>query len=329
MIDPVVAEVTRGGMVESLHRGAWAVVGPGGRLLASAGSIDSPVFPRSAIKAFQCLPAVEAGVVEAFGMSDEEVALACASHNGEEEHVRVARSALAKAHVSEDLYECGPQWPSLTSALRDLVQSGGEALPVHNNCSGKHAFMLAFAMKLGVDPHNYTKRDHPVQQAIEKAMGEMCEYDLANTPCGIDGCSVPTWALPLRNLALGFQKFTSGECLSEVRAAACRRIIAAVRAHPFMVSGTKGFCTELMQAVPRAFVKVGAEGVYCAAVPHAGIGIAIKVDDGASRGAEVTVARVLADLDCWTNEEKSALEGMTRHTITNRRGTEVGEVRAV
>ncbi|MEE4236623.1 MAG: asparaginase [Anderseniella sp.] len=326
---PVVAEVTRGGIVESQHRGAIAVVGPGGKLLASAGNIGDPVFPRSAIKAFQCLPAIEAGVVEAFGMSDEEIALACASHNGEEEHVRVARSALAKAHLGEELYECGPQWPSLGCALRDLVRAGGEALPVHNNCSGKHAFMLAFAQQLGVDPHGYTKRDHPVQQAIEKAMGEMCEFDLANTPCGIDGCSVPTWALPLRNIAVGFQKFASGEGLDDGRAAACRRIIAAVRAHPFMVSGTKGFCTELMQAVPRAFVKVGAEGVYCAAVAHAGIGVAIKIDDGAGRGAEVAVARALANLDCWSNEEKSALEGMTSHPLTNRRGIEVGEVRAV
>jgi L-asparaginase II len=129
--DPVVAEVTRGGIVESQHRGAIAVVGPGGKLLASRGNIGDPVFPRSAIKAFQCLPAIEAGVVEAFGMSDEEIALACASHNGEAEHVRVARSALAKAHVAEDLYECGPQWPTHGEALRDLVRAGGEALPVH------------------------------------------------------------------------------------------------------------------------------------------------------------------------------------------------------
>jgi L-asparaginase II len=329
MANPVLAEVTRGEMVESVHRGSWAVVGPGAGLVSSSGDITTPVFPRSAIKAFQCLPAVEAGVVEAYGMSDEEIALACASHNGEEEHVRVARSALAKAAMTEDLYECGAQWPSLASATRELARSGGEALSVHNNCSGKHAFMLAFANLLGADPHGYTRRDHPVQQAVEQVMGELCEYDLAHTACGIDGCSVPTWAIPLRNLALGFHKFAAGEGLAEARAAACRRIIAAVRAHPFMVAGSKRFCTKLMQAVPRAFVKVGAEGVYCAAVPHAGLGIAMKVDDGASRGAEVALARVLADLDCWTNAEKSALEGMTRQTLTNWRKIEVGEVRAV
>jgi L-asparaginase II len=329
MSNPVIAEVTRGGSVESVHRGSWAVVGPGGALVSSTGDIATPVFPRSAIKAFQCLPAVEAGVVEAYGMSDEEIALACASHNGEEDHVRVARSALAKAALTEDLYECGAQWPSLASATRELARTGAEALPVHNNCSGKHAFMLAFASHLGTDPHGYTRRDHPVQQAVEKVMGELCDYDLARTVCGIDGCSVPTWAIPLRNIALGFQRFVSGEGLDDRRRATCQRIITAVRAHPFMVAGSKRLCTRLMEAVPRAFVKVGAEGVYCAAVPHAGLGLAMKVDDGASRGAEVALARVLADLDCWTNAEKSALEGMTRETLTNWCKIEVGEVKAV
>ncbi len=329
MTDPILAEVIRGGVVESVHRGAWAVIGPGGELLASSGDIDTPIFPRSAIKAFQALPALEAGIAEAYGMDDREIALAVASHNGEEAHVETARSALAKAHMSEAAYECGAQWPSLGSALRDLVRSGGEALAVHNNCSGKHAFMLAFARQLGVDPEGYTRRDHPVQQAIEITYGEMCDYDLTCAPCGIDGCSVPTWALPLRNIALGFQRFASGEGLSDTRAAACRRIIEAVRAHPFMVAGTKRFCTRLMEAVPRAFVKVGAEGVYCAAIPHAGIGVAMKVDDGASRGVEVALARVLAGLDCWTDEEAAALAGMTVEPMHNWRGIHVGEVRAV
>ncbi len=329
MTDPILAEVTRGGIVESVHRGAWAVVGPGGRLLASAGNIDAAIFPRSAVKAFQCLPALEAGVAEAFGMDDREIALAVASHNGEQAHVDTARSALAKADLSEAAYECGAQWPSLASSLRELVRSGGEALPVHNNCSGKHAFMLAFARQLGVDPEGYTRRDHPVQQAIEKAFGEMCGHDLASAPCGIDGCSVPTWALPLRNIALGFQRLASGEGLDEARAAACRRIIEAVRAHPYMVAGSKRFCTRLMEAVPRAFVKVGAEGVYCAAIPHAGIGVAMKVDDGASRGVEVALARVLTGLDCWTDGEAALLAGMTVEPMHNWRGLLVGEVRAV
>lgn len=329
MTDPVLVEVTRGGIVESRHAGAYAVIGKGGTLVTSAGDIDVPVFPRSAIKAFQCLPAIEAGVVTAFGMSDEEIALACASHNGEAEHVRVARSGLAKAGVSEAAYECGEHWPYHADTVRAMAKAGEEAGQVHNNCSGKHAFMLAFAKQLGVDPAGYVKRDHPVQRAIEKLIGEMCDYDLSETPCGIDGCSVPTWAIPLQNTALGFQRFGSGEGLGEARKAACARIIAAVRANPFMVAGTRRFCTDLMTAVPRVFAKVGAEGVYCAAVPHAGLGIAMKCDDGAGRGVEVLLAVVLSKLDCWTQEEREALAGMATVTQKNWRGIETGEVRAV
>jgi L-asparaginase II len=329
MRDPVLVEVTRGGIVESVHAGAYAVVGRDGKLIASGGDIDRPVFPRSAIKALQCLPAVEAGVVDAYGMVDEEIALACASHNGEPEHVRVARSGLAKAGISEQAYECGAHWPFPGNVSRAMVASGEEAGQVHNNCSGKHTFMLAFAAKLGVDPKGYIKRDHPVQQAIEKLIGEYCDYDLTDTPCGIDGCSVPTWAIPLRNIALGFQRLGSGEGVSEERADAGRRIIAAVRTHPFMVAGTRRFCTELMTAVPRAFVKTGAEGVFCATIAHAGIGIALKCDDGAGRAAEAALAAVMARLDCWTDDERQRLQAMSTVAVKNWNGIETGKVRAV
>ncbi len=329
MSNGVLVEVMRAGIVESRHTGAYAVVGEGGQLIASSGDIDTPVFPRSAIKAFQCLPAVEAGVIEAFAMNDEEVALACASHGGEPEHVRVARSALFKAGVDEAVYECGSHWPSHSESARDLARTGGEARQVHNNCSGKHAFMLAFAKVLGVDHAGYVRRDHPVQQAIEKVVTELCDYDLGSTSCGIDGCSVPTWAIPLRNIALGFQRFGSGDGLSEARKVACARIISAVRAHPFMVAGSNRFCTDLMVAVPRVFAKVGAEAVYCATVPHARLGIAMKCDDGAGRAVEVLLARVLAELDCWTAEERTSIEGMTHKTVTNWRGIETGDIRSV
>jgi len=140
---------------------------------------------------------------------------------------------------------------------------------------------------------------------------------------------VPTWAVPLRNIALGFQRFGSGEGLTEDRAEASRRIIAAVRAHPFMVAGSKRFCTELMTAVPRAFVKTGAEGVFCATIAHAGIGIALKCDDGGSRAAEAILAAVMASLDCWTDEERALLAGMSRVAMNNRNGIETGEIRAL
>ena len=326
---PVLAEVTRGDYVESRHHGAYAVVGAAGKLLAHAGDIESPIFPRSAIKAFQALPLLESGAAEQFGFTDEEIALAVSSHNGEPEHVRVARSMLTKAGVKEADYECGSHWPYDLPALRAMIAKGESPADVHNNCSGKHAGMLAAAKGLNAPTKGYSRLDHPLQQAIAKAMGEICDCDVTNAPCGIDGCSVPTWAIALKNLARGFQRFSSGEDLSETRKAACQRIIKAAAAHPFMVAGTGRFCTDLMTAVPRAFVKTGAEGVFCAAIPHAGIGIAIKCEDGAHRASETACAAVLASLDVWNDSEREKLKGFTRQPIKSRRGDMVGEVRSV
>jgi L-asparaginase II len=183
--------------------------------------------------------------------------------------------------------------------------------------------MLALARQLGADPHGYAKPDHPVQRLIAKTMGEICGIDLDAQPCGIDGCSVPTWAIPLRNLAQGFARFTDPDHVP------AQRIITAVRAHPFMVAGSGDFDTLIMEAVPRLFVKTGAEGVYCACVPHAGLGIALKIDDGASRASEVAIASVLAGLDVWTAEEKATLERFRRHELLNWRKLDVGEVRGL
>jgi L-asparaginase II len=329
MSNPVIAEVTRGGIVESRHTGAYAIIDAGGNLIQSAGDIDEPIFPRSAIKAFQCLPVIESGAADHFGFTDEEIALACSSHNGEPEHVRVARSMLAKAGNAEDLYECGAHWPGETQALHAMVRQGEEPDAIHNNCSGKHAGMLALARRLGADPHGYAAVSHSVQQAIAKTIGDLCDSDLSRQPCGIDGCSVPTWAIPLRHLALGFARFASGAGFSPSRKAAAQRIIAAVRAHPFMVAGTNRFCTRLMTDVPRAFVKTGAEGVFCGCVPHARIGIALKCDDGAHRASETAMAALLAGLDVWTEEEKLKLRAFARTGLRNWRKLLVGELHAL
>ena len=322
MSNPVIVEVTRGGIVESRHTGAYAVVDGAGHLVASAGRIDCAVFPRSAIKAFQCLPVVESGAADRFSFTDEELALACASHSGEPEHLRVARLMLTKAGNAEADYECGAHWPTETQALHALVRSGNGPGPLHNNCSGKHAGMLALSHQLGADHHGYTTIDHPVQRAIARTMGELCDIDLGQQPWGIDGCSVPTWAIPLRNMALGFARFAR-------RGPAADRIITAVRAHPFMVAGTGRFCTSLMTAVPRAFVKTGAEGVACACVPHAGLGIAFKCDDGAGRAAEAALAAILASLNVWTAEETAKFRTFAHVHLTNWRKFHVGDIHAV
>jgi L-asparaginase II len=183
--------------------------------------------------------------------------------------------------------------------------------------------MLALARQLGVDPKDYVKPDHPVQRAIAATIARICGCDLAAQAVGVDGCSVPTWAIPIRSMALGFARFADPEN------PAALRIIAAVRQHPFMVAGTRRFDTELMTALPRVFVKTGAEGVYCGCIPHAGLGIALKCDDGAGRAAEVAMASILSSLDVWTPEEKQILLRFRHHGLKNWRAIPVGEVRAV
>ena len=323
MINPVIAEVIRSGITESKHRGAFVVMDRTGHVVSAEGGIAAAVYPRSAIKAFQALAMVESGAADRFHLTDEELALSCASHKGEPEHVRVARAMLEKAGNDEALYECGAHWPSDEDARNSLLRSGHDCSAVHNNCSGKHAGMLALSRMLGADPHHYIDRQHPVQRQIAQTMGAICDIDLDQQPWGIDGCSVPTWAIPLKNIALGFARLCAPEH------AAGNRIIKAVQAHPFMVSGSHGFDTELMRAVPRVFSKGGAEGVHCGCIPHAGLGIALKCDDGAGRGAETAFAALLATLDVWTPEEKAALERFRHVHLTNWNKFEVGEVRGL
>lgn len=320
MPNPIIAEVTRGGIVESRHTGAFAVVNGEGKIVKSAGDFATPIFPRSAIKAFQCVPLIESGAADHFGFTEEEIALACSSHNGEPEHVRVARSMLQKAGENEAHYECGSHWPTEIHARHDLVRAGSEPLQVHNNCSGKHAGMLALSRQLGADPKDYVKIEHSVQQAVAKAIADYCDVDVGTLTWGIDGCSVPTWAYPLSNMALGFAKLTE--------TATGKRIIEAVRKHPFMVAGTNRFDTKLMQAVPRVFVKTGAEGVYCGCIPHAHLGLALKCDDGASRASEIAMASLLASLDVWTAEEKETLKSFTHVELKNWRKIDVGDIYA-
>ncbi len=327
--DLLLAEVTRGGFVESRHEGAFAIVGPGGAMVRAGGDIDRPIYPRSAIKAMQCLAVIESGAAERFGFDDAEIALACASHGGEPAHVDTARAMLVKLSLEEDALECGAHWPSESRAARDLAKRGDAPSQLHNNCSGKHAGMLAASLALGLPHRGYVDPSHPLQRRIAATLGALTGSDLAHAPCGIDGCSVPTWALPLKNWARGFQRFASGEGLAPERSAAAQRIIMAVGANPFMVAGSKRFCTDLMRAVPRAFVKTGAEGVFCAAVPHAGMGLALKCRDGASRAAETAMAGLLAGLDVWTEDERLKLLGFTRVKIRNWRNLETGEIRAL
>jgi L-asparaginase II len=296
-MNPVLVEATRGAIVESRHRGAAAVVDAAGRVAFAVGDIDAPVFPRSAVKALQALPLVETGAADRLGLSAAEIALACASHGGEPAHVATARAMLAKAGRTPGCLECGAHWPLDAEAGRGLAAAGDRPGPLHNNCSGKHAGFICLACASGEDPAGYVRPGHPTMRRVTAALADLTGSRLDDATRATDGCSIPTYAVPLRALALAFARFATGAGLAAERAAAAARIRAAVAEHPFMVGGTGRFDTVLMQACgARVFAKGGAEGVHCAALPELGLGIAVKCDDGAGRAADLVVASLAARL---------------------------------
>ncbi len=328
MENPVLVEVLRGVTVESRHRGAVAVVDGDGSTVLSIGDIGRPVFPRSAVKAIQALPLVESGAADAFGFGQRELALASASHSGEPQHAALAAAMLAKAGLDEHALECGAHWPTRQDAALELARSGGIPSPLHNNCSGKHAGFLCTCRHVGLNHNGYVAAGHGAQQAVREAMEAVTGAVHEVSTCGTDGCSIPTYAVPLRNLAHGFARMATGAGLASVRAKAARRLIDACMAEPFLVAGTDRLDTRLMQAAGgRVMVKVGAEGVYCGAVPELGIGIALKCDDGATRAAEVMVCAILQRLFAGYDAFAAALGGMARPVLRNWNGIEVGALR--
>jgi L-asparaginase II len=325
MPNPILVEATRGGIVESRHRGAVAIAGPDGRLILELGSAAEPVFPRSAVKLVQAIPLLQTGTAEAYGFGNAELALAQSSHNGEARHVELAASMLLRAGLSLADLECGAHSPLAEAAASALHAAKAKPTALHNNCSGKHAGMLATARFSREKTAGYVRPDHPVQVRIARLLAELTGQSVAEAPCGVDGCSVPTWALPLASLAAMFARLASGDGVSAEHAAAGRRLMQAAMTEPFMVAGTGRLCTRAMEAAPgRVFAKTGAEGVYCAALPEQGIAIALKIDDGAKRGAEIALGAVLQVL---MPEAAEALRPLSPDPICNVRGLETGELR--
>ena len=336
-MNPVLVEVLRGDAVESQHRGAIAVVDADGRLRAALGDIERPIFPRSAIKVLQALPLVASGAADALGLTDEELALACASHRGEPRHAQTAAAMLAKAGLDMQALECGTHWPYAEDAARALAAQGRKPSALHNNCSGKHAGFVCLGCHLGGDRaaardfvRGYVGPDHPVMREVSAALQATTGHDLANTARGTDGCSIPTYAIPLRALALAFARVGSGHGLSSDHAAAARRLRGAVARAPFMVAGSGKFDTRVMERLgERVFCKVGAEGVYCAALPEAGLGVAIKIDDGNNaRAAEVAMAAAIEALVVLDDADATFMRGLSEPVLRNWNQLDVGGLRA-
>lgn len=328
MGNPVVVEVWRASLVESRHRAAAAVVDADGATALALGDIATPVYPRSAVKALQALALIESGAADRFGLGAQELALACASHGGEPAHVAGVERMLARAGLKPSALQCGVHWPLHQPSAQALARSGGAPSALHNNCSGKHAGFLCAAKAMGSDPAGYLAADHPVQRAIKSVLEELGGAPISDERRAIDGCSVPTWAMPLEDLARAFARFGAGTGLAPARAAAAQRLRAACAMEPWFVAGTGRFCTEMMTHFrQRVFVKTGAEGVFCGALPDQGLGIAVKCDDGGGRAAEVTIAALIARLLPCDAVDRAFLAPFLRPTLRNWRGIEVGALR--
>ena len=329
--NPIVARATRAGRVESIHRGFGAVADAAGGVVAGFGDTETPVYWRSAAKPFQVMPFLESGGAERFGLTVEEVALACASHSGEPAHVAAAESILSKGGFSVADLRCGAHPPTHGASAAALLREGKPFSALHNNCSGKHAAMLLACRLLGYDPASYDAPDHPLQRRILAKIAFYADFPAERIEIGVDGCSLPVFRLPISRLAAAYARLAapaplSGE--SPGAAAARRRAVAAMTAAPFFVSGTGQFTTRFIEAGGGRWIgKEGAEGVYAIAIASPRpLGIAFKIDDGASAPRFPVAIDLLGRLGLWSDGVPEALARDVRPGITNVRGTPVGEI---
>jgi L-asparaginase II len=323
-------DLVRGGVVESRHRVSCCVVRADGATLASAGDPDAVTFWRSAAKPFQALPLVSDGGADALGIVPEELALACASHNGEDRHVALAHALLGRSGATVEQLACGPHTSLSDQVAADMRRRGERPTRAHSNCSGKHAGMMALGHHRGWSYDGYHLPEHPVQRRCLEEVARWAGLREEEVPFGTDGCGVPSFALPVRRMALAYARFGAaarGEGVADLpdaALAAAGRVLAAIRAHPFVIAGSGRLDTELLEASEgRVFAKVGAEGVYSATIPELAIGLALKVEDGAWRAL---APALLGLLDVVVPGIAPGLEHDRHPPVVNTRGETVGEV---
>jgi L-asparaginase II len=323
--DPVI-EVTRGGRVESRHRVSAAAIDRQGRLRAWVGDPERLTFMRSAAKPLQALPLIADGVADAYRLTDAEIAICCASHSGEPKHVDAVSSILNKIDCSESELQCGPHWPFYPLAAQALRAEGREPGRLHNNCSGKHAGMMAWSRHRGIDIADYHRASHPVQQRICQEIGQLAGSNCESLPAGIDGCGVPSFAQPLNVMATIYADLIAHA--EDEPASPAGRVVAAMTGEPYYVAGTNRLTTRLMETTGgRLLAKFGAEAVYCLADRDRLWGIAVKIEDGNRRAIGSAVIEFLAQLDLLTADERKALADRHVMPVTNTRDETVGEVR--
>lgn len=315
------AKVTRGSGVEAEHSANIVVLDRDSAISHSLGDPEMVTFSRSSIKPFQALALIESGAADEFGLTEKEIALCCGSHNGTDEHKQAAESILRKAGNTADMLQCGAHWPAWMRLENTYPADGEDKDPTRNNCSGKHSGFLAVARKLGDDPADYLNPDSKTQRLIRKKLSEALDFDADKAPMGIDGCSAPNYALPLKNLALGFLR------LATAVDGPLARIASAMRAYPEMVSGEKRFDLALARAFDNnAVCKVGAEAVEGIAFREPQVALVVKVTDGGTRALYAVCLEALNQLSLLDGIDLGGLKNMVRPQIKNHRGIVTGEI---
>ncbi|HTW85938.1 MAG TPA: asparaginase [Candidatus Sulfotelmatobacter sp.] len=326
---PAVA-VRRGTRVESLHAVAACVCDEDGEVVLKLGTIETPVFLRSSAKPFIAAAAVRAGVLERFGFGQRELAVMCASHSGEPGHVDVVAAMLARIGASVDDLRCGAHPPSYEPAAAALAARGESPTQLHNNCSGKHAGILALARVLGAPLEGYLEPEHPAQRAIIALCERVSDDVFTGDKLAVDGCGIPVYATTLHRAARSFARMATLRGLADEDAVALAQVTAAMTAEPWYVAGTGRFDTDLMVATGgRIAAKSGAEAVHCDALLDAGLGLALKVIDGGRRAAAPATLAVLDAVRVLDPAARAALASHARLAVKNVAGRVVGEVAAL
>lgn len=319
-------EIWRGDFRESVHRGHAVVCDAGGDIVAAWGEPEKTVLPRSSSKMIQALPLIESGAADAFGLTSEQLALACASHNGAAIHTSRVSRWLAELGLGETDLRCGPQMPDDIEARRQLNKSDGSPCQIHNNCSGKHAGFLTLTKHLTAGPE-YIDPAHPVQRAILQAWEEVTQE--TSPGYAVDGCSAPNYAFTLKGMARAMASFAAARADGDRRQAAQVRLTRAMMAHPELVAGAGRACTDLMRAARgRAAVKTGAEAYFTAILPEKGLGVALKIEDGQTRASNSAIAAILVKLGVLDPADPVVQLHLSPR-IRSRRGVDSGELRPV
>ena len=327
-MNPIIAKSTRSGVVCNVYRGIYAVVREG-KVVRKGGDIDKSFFMRSSEKKIQAAVVVESGAADAFGLIGEEIAVIAGSHSGEDFHVAAVRSILKKGGLDESYLQCGVHPPTHEQTREALVREGKPFEAVHNNCSGKHAGMLLAAKHLGFSLEDYLGPEHPLQRRIFDRISLLSEYDAKQIRVGIDGCGVPTYAIPVRNMAVLYANLSTPDRFPKQLADACRRVAACVYKYPLMVGGHNRFCTDIIEETGAKIVaKGGAEGIFNIGVVGTHTGIAVKVECGLNQMYEGFLVNLLKGLDVVTEAEAKRLAKYVRQPVLSYKGEEVGYIEA-